>query len=250
VSTVRHAVYLAAINVSVTDEKPIKIFGLTIDINDLWAVVVAALIVCGTGYLVARKASSGVPSKPQILWELIVGFWSDQVEAMVGPAGRAVVPLAITLFTFILACNWLEVFFWSGHGPSYLPTPTSNVNIDYMMALVVFVVTNAVALRGGVRRYATRFVRPYKALLPLNIIEEVIKPVTLSLRLFGNVFSGALIFALVAGLFATTYLPILPLDFVWLLFDLAIFFIQAFIFALLTVIYYQQAIAVAEGLGH
>ena len=84
---------------------------------------------------------------------------------------------------------------------------------------------------------------------PITRIREIVKPVSLSLRLFGNVFSGALIFALVSGLFASVYVPIAIIDVVWLPFDLAVFFLQAFIFALLTVIYYQQALDVAHG-GH
>jgi F-type H+-transporting ATPase subunit a len=237
---------LLAVNVSATDEYSPKILGMRIDLNDLWGLVVAAIVVIGFGVYVARKASSGVPSKPQVLWELVVGGVGDQVERMIGPEGRPVVPMAVTLFMFILACNWMELFFWSGHVTSLLPTPTSNVNIDYAMALVVFVFTNVVAIRhAGAKKYFGRFLKP--GLGQLALVEEIVKPVSLSLRLFGNVFSGALIFALVSGLFASIYVPIFIIDIAWLPFDLAVFFLQAFIFALLTVIYYQQALDVASG---
>lgn len=239
---------LAAVNVSSTDEYTPKIFGFDIDANVLWATAVAAILVIGFGLFVARRARPGVPSKPQVLWELVVGGVSDQVERMIGPMGRAVVPLAVTLFVFILACNWLELFFWTGHVTSLMPTPTSNVNIDYAMALVVFIVTNVVAFRhAGFRLYFGRFLKP--GLGQLALVEELVKPLSLSLRLFGNVFTGALIFALLSGLFASIYVPIFLIDIVWLPFDLAVFLIQAFIFALLSVIYYQQALDVAKG-GH
>jgi len=240
---------LLAVNVSATDEYTPKIFGIEIDANVLWATILAMVIVIVLGMWMARRVTDGVPSKPQVLWELVVGGVSDQVERMVGPEGRPVVPLAVTLFVFILAMNWLEVFFWTGHETSLVPTPTSNVNIDYAMGFTVFFVTNYVALRhAGVRRYFGRFIRPI-GLGQLNLVEEIVKPVSLSLRLFGNVFSGALIFALVSGLFASVYVPIFLIDIIWLPFDLAIFFLQAFIFALLTIIYYQQALNVAHG-GH
>jgi len=235
-----------AVNVSATDEYTPKIFGFRLDLNDLWAMLLAGALVVGFGIWVARKASSGVPSKPQVLWELVVDGVSTQVERSMGPKGRPVIPLAITLFMFILCANWMELFFWTGHNTSLLPTPTSNVNIDYAMALVVFVVTNYVGLRNaGFGRFFGRFLKP--GLGQLALVEEIVKPFSLSLRLFGNVFSGALIFALVSGLFASVYVPIFLIDIIWLPFDLAVFFLQAFIFALLTIIYYQQAFEVAEG---
>lgn len=238
-----------AVNVSATDEWPTKVFGVTIDANVLWATAIAAIVVIFFGLWVARRTTDGVPSKPQVLWELVVGGVSDQVERMIGPEGRPVIPLAVLLFVFILACNWLEIFFWGGHKTALLPTPTSNVNIDYAMALVVFIVTNVTAFRhAGAKRYFMRFVKP-PGLGQLTLVEEIVKPVSLSLRLFGNVFSGALIFSLVAGLFASIYVPIFLIDIIWLPFDLAVFFLQAFIFALLTIIYYQQALNVAHG-GH
>lgn len=239
---------LVAATVYVTDGLVIKIFGVPININDLWSTVIAGLIVCFFGLMIARKASPGVPSKGQVFWELVVNTTSDQVERMVGPEGRPIVPLAITLFVFILVCNWLEIFFWMGDNPSYLPTPTSNVNIDYMMALVVFVVTNAAAIKhAGFLKYIAHFFRKPVWMFPIHIIEELTKPLSLSLRLFGNVFTGALIFALLAGLFASFPPPIFFFAILWLPFDLFIFVIQAFIFALLAVIYYQQALSVGKG---
>ncbi len=241
---------LAVGTVNVTDELTKKIFGFTIDINDLWATVIAGLIVCGFGLWIARGATAGVPSKGQLFWEAVVETVGDQVERNIGPQGRRVVPLAITLFVFILTSNWMELFFWTGHNPAYLPTPTSNVNLDYMMALVVFVVVNFVAIKhAGPVRYFKHFFEPYAILFPLKLVEEITKPLTLSLRLFGNVFTGALVFALLSGLFVHVLWPVFIGDIIWLPFDLFIFLIQAFIFALLTVIYYQQALEVAEA-GH
>lgn len=238
-----------AVTVSATDEWTTKIFGVTIDANDLWGAVLAAIIVIAGALWMSRRVTDGVPGKAQVLWELVVGGVSDQVEAMIGPEGRPIIPLAVTLFVFILTCNWIEIFFWSGHATALMPTPTSNVNIDYGMALIVFIVTNVTAFRhAGAKRYFMRFVKP-PGLGQLTLVEEIVKPVSLSLRLFGNVFSGALIFSLVAGLFAKIYVPIFIIDVVWLPFDLAVFALQAFIFALLTVIYYQQALNVAHG-GH
>ena len=95
----------------------------------------------------------------------------------------------------------------------------------------------------GLRNYLKHFVQPFPILLPLNILEELIKPLTLALRLFGNIFAGGIMLALIGLLPA--YLLWAP-NVLWKLFDMAIGGIQAFIFALLTVLYF----AMARGTGH
>lgn len=236
-------------NVCVTDGLSLKVFGTAITVNDVWSTVIAAAIVAGSGLLVARKVTSGVPGKAQLLWETLVGSIEEQVEERIGPAGRRVVPLAVVLFAFILIANWLEIFWPAGHDPNFIPTPTSNVNLCYLMAVTVFAFTTGTAIkRAGLRRYIKHFFEPYPVFFLFTAVEEIVKPVSLALRLFGNVFAGALILALIAGLFPLYIIPF-P-DLIWVPFDLFIFAIQAFIFALLTVIYYQQAVGVAEGSGH
>jgi F-type H+-transporting ATPase subunit a len=235
---------LAATNVSVSDGWEKTFFGLSFSINDIWAAFLAAIIVCTFGYLVSRRASSGEPTRAQLVWEVIVGAVQDQVESMIGPGGRPVVPIAITLFVFILCCNWFELFFWTGHVTALLPTPTSNVNIDYAMALFVIGYAQITGLR---RAGLGRYLKHYRN--PLNLVELISNLLSLSLRLFGNVFAGALIFALLSGLFKSFLPAVFVGDIVWLPFDLFIFLIQAFIFSLLSIVYYQQAVAIASG-GH
>ncbi|MGH9064901.1 MAG: F0F1 ATP synthase subunit A [Acidimicrobiales bacterium] len=236
-------------NVCVTDDVTRTIFGQAIAVNDVWSTVLAAVIVAASGLYVARKVTSGTPGRAQLLWESLVGWIGDQLEGRLGPAGRPAVPLAVCLFAFILIANWLEIFWPAGHAPNYLPTPTSNVNIDYAMALTVWVYTNGVAIRrAGLGRYFKHFTEPYAFMTPFKVVEELAKVLSLSLRLFGNVFAGALVLALIAGLFPLFIIPFA--DFIWVPFDLFIFAIQAFIFSLLTIIYYQEAVGVAEGGVH
>jgi F-type H+-transporting ATPase subunit a len=235
-------------NVCVTDELELKFFGLTFDINTLWSTVLAAGIVAGLGFYVRKRLTSQTPGRIQLFFETVIGSIRDQAEGRLGPAGWPVVPLATCLFVFILVCNWFEIFWPFGHAPNYLPTPTSNVNLCYGMALTVFVYTNYTAIkRAGWRRYMGHFSRYGKLLAPFQVVEEIAKPLSLSLRLFGNVFTGALVLALIAGLFPLFIIPFA--DVIWVPFDLFIFAIQAFIFALLTIIYYQEAVAISEE-GH
>ncbi len=222
-----------------------KLFGLTVNWDIVWATVIAGAIVIGLGLWMRRKATSGVPSRLQLGFETIVGAIQNQVESSIGPAGARVVPLAFTLFVFILTCNWLELI-PTGDQPRHLPAPTGSVNLTYAMALYVFILLVAASIKAkGLRGYAAQFFRPYKVLFPVNVIEELAKPFTLALRLFGNIFSGGLMLVLIGSLFPF-YISWFP-NIVWKLFDMFIGVIQAFIFALLTILYFESAMSTEGG---
>ena len=233
-----------------------KLFGLTFDADIIWATVIAALIVITMGLVLRSKATSGVPGKFQLLWELATGAVQKQVDDTIGPRGAQVVPLALTLFVFIFTCNLFEVV---GIGSTYevLPAPTSDINLPLAMALYVFVLVEfaAIRTRGGIG-YLKHFVnQPFSLwLLPFNLFmnldDEIIKPITLTLRLFGNLLAGGLMLSLLAALVIWKLGPVplggllaVPLTVVWKLFDMAIGAIQAFIFALLTILYFDTAMA-------
>jgi F-type H+-transporting ATPase subunit a len=95
----------------------------------------------------------------------------------------------------------------------------------------------------GAKGYFKHFLEPFPFLLPLNILEELVKPITLALRLFGNIFAGGIMLALIAAI--PWYFGMPVANIVWKLFDMFIGGLQAFIFALLTVIYFAMA-----GAGH
>lgn len=231
---------LASTAITVGDHaKTTKLFGLTIDLDIVWATLIAAAVVLGLGFTMARKATAGVPGKLQLFYETVVLQIQDLTDSVMGPAGREFVPLALALFLFILVCNWIGVI-PSGHNPEWLPQPTSDVNLPLAMALTVWLWSIGKGIRTrGLRHYGGHFLKPYAVMLPINIIEEITKPITLTFRLFGNVFAGALMVAVIAAL-----LPIYVVPFGELVlkpFELFIGFIQAFIFALLTIMYFGMA---------
>jgi F-type H+-transporting ATPase subunit a len=96
----------------------------------------------------------------------------------------------------------------------------------------------------GLRGYYHHLVQPYWFMLPINIVEEIAKPLTLALRLFGNIFSGVIMVSLIA---AFPWFVLWAPDILWKLFDAGIGLIQAFIFALLTVLYFASVKPVEEG---
>jgi F-type H+-transporting ATPase subunit a len=240
---------LASANINVETARKVDIGGLTFNVNIIYGTVIAGLIVLGVGFWVRNRITSEVPNKAQLVWETVVGAVERQVETNIGPAGKRVVPLAITLFFFILICNWLELL-PTGSAHNNLPAPTGDVNLTFAMAIYVIVMVHAAGFReNGFRGYMRHFFHKPWLMVPINLIEEVAKPITLALRLFGNIFSGGLMLILIAGLFTYWIVPI-P-DVIWKLFEfLLIGPIQAFIFALLTILYFEAAVKPAEEGAH
>jgi F-type H+-transporting ATPase subunit a len=250
---------LTAIDISVGDHVQRKIFGLTINVDIVWATCIAGAIVILLGLILRSKATNGVPGKFQLLWEMAVGAVQTQVDDSIGPRGAKVVPLALTLFVFIFTCNLFEVV-GIGSKLDVLPAPTSDINLPLAMALYVIVMVHRAAIKNrGIGGYFKHYVsQPFSPkLFPvnafMNVIEELVKPVTLTLRLFGNLFAGGLMLSLLASLVIWKLGPVpiggilsVPFTLLWKTFDMAIGAIQAFIFALLTILYFDTAMAQDE----
>jgi F-type H+-transporting ATPase subunit a len=234
------------------------LLGMTFNLDTIWTTGVAGAIVLILGFWARRQltrdVADHVPSKLQILWESVINEVQVQVEDNLGKANRTVVMLAVAEFFFILIANWLEMIPSEPNEHFHLlPAPTSDTNLTYAMAVMVMIGVWTYGIRSkGVKGYFSHFVQPYKFLLPLNVIEEITKPISLALRLFGNIFAGGILLALIASMTAWTVgaIPVggflsIVFAILWKLFDMAIGAIQAFIFALLTVLYFGMA-----GAGH
>ena len=223
----------------------VHLFGLTIDTDIVTSTVLAAVIFLGLAFAMRRRLTSGVPGKLQLIWELLYEQVSDLADSAVGPQGRRFVPIGMTLFLFILISNWIGFLpsaMHPGSSGEILPSPTGDVNLPLAMALLVIVWVHVESLRArGLQGYLRHYAQPYGALAPINVIEEITKPITLTFRLFGNIFSGGLMI-----LVMTTLLPIYVVPFgevIWKPFDLFIGAIQAFIFMLLTILYFGMAMS-------
>ncbi|MGC8462322.1 MAG: F0F1 ATP synthase subunit A [Acidimicrobiales bacterium] len=253
----RPHVLLASITVG--DHITRTVLGLKLDMDLVWSTGVAMVITIALGLAVRRRATSGVPGKLQVFWEVVVDATQRQVESSIGPRGARIVPLAITLFMFIFVCNLFGVV---GLGAKYdlLLPPAADINLPLAMALFVIVLVHVASIRTrGIVGYLKHYVtQPFPKFLFLgnifiNVVEELAKPVTLALRLFGNLLSGGLMLALLAYLVVWKIGPvpvggILAVIFnpVWKLFDILIGVIQAFIFALLAILYFDVAMSDAH----
>lgn len=227
-----------AIEIEVGKHIEWHVFGVTLNGDTITGTLIAGAIVIGLGLLMVRKLSVREPGGLQIFFETVTEQVEKQIEDGMGiKTAPFVVPLAFTLFLFILFANWLAII-PTGHKPEYAPPPASDVNLTYALALIVIGSMHVTGIRKkGLRGYYGHLFRKPRMLIPLNIIEEVMKPITLALRLFGNIFSGVIMVSLIA-LFPA-YILWAP-DIIWKLFDAFIGLIQAFIFGLLTVLYFSS----------
>ena len=181
-------------------------FGMTFNLDTIWVTVVAGLIVISLGFWAKSKLTQDphdhVPTKIQILWETIIKEVTAQVEANLGKVNPFVIPLAVALFFFILIANWIEVIPTElNEDVHLLPSPTADTNLTYAMAIIVMVGVWTFSIRErGFKGWIKHYFEPVPWMFPLEVLQDLLKPVTLALRLFGNIFAGGIMLALIAGM--------------------------------------------------
>ncbi len=206
----------------------------------------------------ARKATAGVPSGLVNFAEIMVEFVDQQVRDSFHGKSNLIAPLALTIFIWVFLMNIVKLLpydllpylttipFFQQLGLEYLRiNPTSDVNATFGMSIAVFllILYYSVKVKGFGGFGKEMVLQPFgKWFIPFNfilkVVEEVAKPVSLSLRLFGNMYAGGLIFTLVALL---PWWAIWTLGLPWSLFKLLIITLQAFIFMVLTIVYLSMA---------
>ncbi|MGI8666327.1 MAG: F0F1 ATP synthase subunit A [Jatrophihabitans sp.] len=222
-----------------------NVFGLTWNVDTILGTLIAGAVIVGLGLYMRAKLSTTKPTGVQLFFETVTSQVEEQVESTMGVrTAPFVVPLATALFLFILIANWIAIV-PTGHHPEYAPPPASDANLAYALALLVIITMHVTGIRKkGFRGYYHHLFTPHWIMFPINLIEELVRPVTLALRLFGNIFSGVIMVSLIA-LFPA-YILWAP-DIIWKLFDMFIGLIQAFIFALLTILYFSSVRPAEEG---
>ena len=233
-----------------------------------------AYLLAGLIILVAVRLGKNLdPDKPggfQNFVETIIDFVAQQVRDTFPGHNPLIAPLALTIFLWVWLMNFMDLIpvdllpvIGSLFGIDYLKVvPTTDLNTTMAMSLTVFglILYYSIKIK-GVAGYGKMFLfHPFgKFFMPVNIvmtaIEELAKPLSLALRLFGNLFAGELVFLLIAliggsaaigfGLFFIIPLQVL-LDLGWLIFHLLVITLQAFIFMVLTIVYLGMAHTEAE----
>ena len=226
--------------------------------------LVAAIILVFVAACRAGGLSTRLRSKGQALLEQGVESMNWFCRNAIGPGGEKFTPLVASVFTFVLVSNLMGVLptvFGRGHEEGsvlhLIPAPTSNLSMTAALALVVFIVVQVVGIReNGVGGYLKHFAGPIPFLAPLMFPLEIIgafaKPLSLSIRLFGNVFGEETVIAVLVGLAAATLPAILPIPFQFPMLMFGVFgsLVQAGVFTILTCAYIGLSIGDHEHHGH
>ncbi|MDO6586557.1 F0F1 ATP synthase subunit A [Salipiger sp. 1_MG-2023] len=197
-----------------------------------WVVVVSwgILIVLGLGCFALTRRLAIRPGKVQSVLELVVGTIDAQIIATIPGDPARYRALIGTLFLFILAANWSSLI------PQVEP-PTAHLETDAALALIVFVATIGYGIAAqGPWGYVKSFARPSWVMIPLNLIEQITRTFSLMIRLFGNVMSGVFVIGIILSL-AGLLVPI-PL----MALDLLTGTVQAYIFAILSLVFIASAV--------
>ena len=225
--------------------------------------IVLGLVFCYLFRKVAKSMTTGRPGKLQAAIELVIGFIDTSVRDAFHGHSKLIAPLSLTIFMWVFLMNlmdlipvdWLPLAAGAVGVPYLKVVPTTDVNITFAMSLTVFLLTifYSIKIKGGIgfskeftmHPIAPSFKGPAIIAAPLIIVFNFVlegvsfisKPLSLSLRLYGNMYAGELIFILIGllGLYQ------LPLHFGWAVFHILVITLQAFIFMMLTIVYLSQA---------
>jgi F-type H+-transporting ATPase subunit a len=224
----------------------------TLNLDTLLVSLTLGLVIAFLMRLVAVRATPGVPGKLQNFVEIIVEFVQKSVSDTFHGTSVIIAPLALTIFVWVFMMNVMDLLpidvlprMLSVVGFTHFKSvPTADPNMTFAMSLSVFVliIYYNFAIKGWAlaKEVLTKPFGPW--LFPLNVIfrfvEELVKPLSLALRLFGNMFAGELVFVLIALLpWWAQWLP----GGIWSIFHILIISIQAFIFMMLTIVYLSMA---------
>lgn len=213
----------------------------------IMTVIVVALLALGT-FLLSRNMKL-IPTGKQNLLEAVIEFLVGFVEQTAGRrVGRVILPLIGTLFLYIITANWISLvpgvgtLLWRGPEGEVplLRAPNADYNMTLAMALLTIVI---VQVAGIVSHGVGGHFKEYRN--PLNIIDELARIISLSVRLFANVFGGEVLLTLMLGLSLVVFKFILPvvLPVIFLGLELFVGMIQALVFALLAMSYITIAVA-------
>jgi F-type H+-transporting ATPase subunit a len=234
----------------------------TIHWDTLLVTLFVGALTFGFLWLVVRKSTSGVPSKTQAFVELTFDFVSDQVKGIYHGDSKLIAPLALTTFVLVLMLNAMDflpvdIMSWIYtnvfHAHNFRGVPTADVNTTFALALSVFalMIFYSIKVKGLGGWIHELFCSPFggnpllwPANLLFNLVEYLSKPLSHSLRLYGNMYAGEIIFMLL-GLWAATGVVGAVLGGVlhlgWSIFHILIVALQAYIFMMLTIVYISMA---------
>lgn len=240
----------------------------TLNLDTLFFSLFTGIIVAALMYFGARRVTTGVPGKLQNFAELMLEFADNQVKDCFHGKNNLIGPLALTIFLWVFIMNFMDIVpvdilpqIAQMGGVHYLKVvPTNDLNMTFGLSISVFLLIIFYSIKiKGVKGFVKELtLQPFNhpAFIPFNLLLELVgliaKPISLALRLFGNLYAGELIFILIAlltlnaatsSLVGTATLGIAQfiLSLAWSIFHILVITLQAFIFMVLTIVYLSLA---------
>ncbi len=209
-----------------------QLFGLSVNMDTLYTTWLTAFIVF-IAVLAATRGKSLVPSGWQNLIEMVFEALLSQFESNLGSKYRQVVNIFLTFFLFIFTANQIGL----------LPTqhltasPTNDVNTTLGLAIASSLMIHFYFIKNkGFGHWIAHFFHPFSIFFVMNVIEEVAKPITLAMRLFGNILAGEILLEILYFL-CPWFVPI-----IWIGFSLFVGLVQAYIFTTLASVYMKESV--------
>jgi F-type H+-transporting ATPase subunit a len=260
-----------------TNRQPVGLIDFSVvNFDSVFFSVALGIIFFGVFFVAARRATSGVPGKFQCTIELLVDAVNSQVRDTFQGTSKLIAPLALTIFCWVFLFNFMDLVpvdllpqAAHGLGLGHLKdVPSTDLNIVFGLSLTVFllIIYYSIRMKGFGGFIAEFTLHPFSSknlliqalFVPVNLLLEsvmfVARPISLALRLYGNLYAGEMVFVLIALLTLTSGYHALAsvggwvwiivqfvLGLLWTGFDLAIGILQAFIFMMLSVVYLSQA---------
>jgi len=233
----------------------------TINVDTLVMTAILGIATFGFLWFVTRKATSGVPTKTQAFVEWFLDFVNGQVKSVYNGTTRLIAPIALTTFVLTLFMNAMDVLpldivakgLHAVGVPYFRVVPTADVNTTFALALAVLGLSifYAIRMKGFGGWIHELFCAPFGSNpvlwilnLLFNFIEYVSKTLLHSLRLFGNMYAGEIMFLVIAMLGASSWIGVgagAILHLGWSIFEVLIILLQAYIFMMLAVVYLAMA---------
>jgi F-type H+-transporting ATPase subunit a len=213
-----------------------------------WLVMVVSLAFFAW---IGASYRSAYVTKRQAAFEGIINYIADLARSTLGEKGEPFVPFFIALFVFIFLMNQFGMFPFKVLGLPFGGSPTGDINTTLPLALIVFFMTWTVGvIQNGPKQFLHVF-KPFWALAPINILEELARPATLAARLFFNIFVGELLFIIISSIIVAHVmvgplnlsLAVTVVPFFVQFFNLFVGTVQAFVFTLLAIVYLSLATA-------
>ena len=223
---------------------PLKIGGVDVSFTNSSLYMIVAVAAVSIFVLLGTRHRALVPGRWQTTVELSYDFIAGIIRETIGAQGRRYFPLIFTLFMFILFSNMLGMV-------PYSFTVTSQIIVTFAMSAIVFIGVTILGFAKHGFRFFSFFVPPgapiamWPLLIPIEIISYLSRPISLSVRLFANMLAGHTLLKVIAGfIYSLSFFGILPLALVVALtgLEILIAFLQAYVFAILTCLYINDAL--------